>query len=62
MISLAGCKGGGDELTSRLNEANDKVVVISHAQNGMSYTASDGTSGWTGNTGRPARDMSSQEA
>jgi hypothetical protein len=27
MLSLAGCKGGGDELTSRLNEANDKVVA-----------------------------------
>ena len=27
MVSLAGCKGGGEELTSRLNEANDKVVA-----------------------------------
>jgi outer membrane murein-binding lipoprotein Lpp len=27
MLSLAGCKGGGEELTSRLNEANDKVVA-----------------------------------
>ncbi len=28
MVSMLGCKGGGsDELTSRLNEANDKVVA-----------------------------------
>ena len=27
MISLAGCKGGGDELAGRLKEANDKVVA-----------------------------------
>jgi hypothetical protein len=27
MVSLVGCKGGGEEMTSRLNEANDKVVA-----------------------------------
>jgi hypothetical protein len=27
MVALAGCRGGGEELTSRLNEANDKVVA-----------------------------------
>jgi Photosynthetic reaction centre cytochrome C subunit. len=54
--------GGNQTPVEIYAKANDKVVVISHAQNGMSYTASDGTLGWTGNTGRPARDMSSQEA
>ena len=54
--------GGNQAPVEIYAKANDKVVVISRAQNGMSYTASDGKSGWTGNTGRPARDMSSQEA
>jgi hypothetical protein len=30
--------------------------------NGQSYTAFDGTIGWMGNTGRPAREMSALEA
>ena len=30
--------------------------------NGQSYTAFDGTVGWMGNTGRPAREMSATEA
>ena len=54
--------GGNQAPVEIYAKASDKVVVISRAQNGMSYTASDGKSGWTGNTGRPARDMSSQEA
>jgi outer membrane murein-binding lipoprotein Lpp len=27
IVTLAGCKGNGEELTARLNEANDKVVA-----------------------------------
>jgi polyhydroxyalkanoate synthesis regulator phasin len=35
MVSLAGCKGGGEEMTSRLNEANDKVVACKRDVNDL---------------------------
>src|SRR5579863_5900091 len=38
-------------------KAPNKRVSITHGQNGDSFTAFDGTSGWLGNTGRPGRDM-----
>ena len=43
-------------------KAPNKRVSISHGQNSNSYTAFDGTAGWLGSTGRPARDMSAQES
>jgi len=35
MVSLVGCKGGGEEMTSRLNEANDKVVACKRDVNDL---------------------------
>jgi hypothetical protein len=45
-----------------LTKAPNKRVSINHNQNGDSYTAFDGTAGWMGNTGRPAREMSASES
>jgi photosynthetic reaction center cytochrome c subunit len=45
-----------------LTKAPHKRVTISHSANGDSYTAFDGTAGWMGNTGRPAREMSPAES
>jgi photosynthetic reaction center cytochrome c subunit len=42
-------------------KAPDKRVSVSHMPSGDSFTAFDGQNGWLGNTGRPARDMGSQE-
>jgi hypothetical protein len=51
---------GGNEMPIELfTKAPNKRVSIS---NGQSYTAFDGTAGWMGNTGRPARDMSAAES
>jgi photosynthetic reaction center cytochrome c subunit len=43
-------------------KAPNKRVSVSHQQNGDSFTAFDGTAGWMGNTGRPARDMTAAES
>ena len=40
-------------------KAPNKRISIS---NGQSFTAFDGTAGWMGNTGRPAREMSATES
>jgi hypothetical protein len=45
-----------------ITKAPNKRVSISHMGKGGSYTAFDGTSGWLGNTGRPAREMSPAES
>jgi hypothetical protein len=51
---------GGSEMPIELfTKAPNKRVSIS---NGQSFTAFDGTAGWMGNTGRPARDMSAAES
>jgi hypothetical protein len=51
---------GGSEMPIELfTRAPNKRVSIS---NGQSFTAFDGTAGWMGNTGRPARDMSAAES
>ena len=42
-------------------KAPDKRMSITHMGNGESITAFDGHSGWLGNTGRPAHDMTGQE-
>jgi len=43
-------------------KAPNKRVSVSHGQNGDSFTAFDGAAGWMGNTGRPARDMTTAES
>ncbi len=43
-------------------KAPNKRVTITHGANGDSFTAYDGTIGWMGNTGRPAREMSAADA
>ena len=45
-----------------ITKAPNKRISISHTPNGESFTAFDGTSGWLGNTGRPARQMSPAES
>jgi photosynthetic reaction center cytochrome c subunit len=45
-----------------LTKAPNRRVTISHTANGDSFTAFDGTAGWMGNTGRPAREMSPLES
>jgi hypothetical protein len=51
---------GGSEMPIELfTKAPNKRVSIS---NGQSFTAFDGTAGWMGSTGRPARDMSAAES
>ena len=49
--------GGGEAPIELFTKAPNKRISISHNPNGDSFTAFDGTSGWMGNTGRPARDM-----
>jgi outer membrane lipoprotein-sorting protein len=51
--------GGSESPIELFTKAPNKRVSIS---NGQSYTAFDGTVGWMGNTGRPAREMSATEA
>jgi hypothetical protein len=51
--------GGSESPIELFTKAPNKRVSIS---NGQSYTAFDGTAGWMGMTGRPAREMSATEA
>jgi hypothetical protein len=44
-----------------LTKAPNKRVSITHMGSSDSFTAYDGTIGWLGNTGRPAREMSRAE-
>jgi photosynthetic reaction center cytochrome c subunit len=54
--------GGNDTPIEVITKAPNKRISISHTANGESYTAFDGTAGWLGNTGRPAREMSVAES
>jgi photosynthetic reaction center cytochrome c subunit len=54
--------GGNETPIEVITKAPNKRVSITHNPNGESFTAFDGTSGWLGSTGRPARDMSSAES
>jgi len=49
--------GGGQTPIEVFTKAPNKRVTISHSASGNSFTAFDGTAGWMGNTGRPAREM-----
>jgi hypothetical protein len=51
--------GGSETPIELFTKVPNKRISIS---NGQSYTAFDGTVGWMGNTGRPAREMSAVEA
>jgi photosynthetic reaction center cytochrome c subunit len=54
--------GGSQTPIEVLTKAPNKRVTISHSPSGDSFTAFDGTAGWMGNTGRPAREMSPPES
>ncbi|HVN06488.1 MAG TPA: c-type cytochrome [Bryobacteraceae bacterium] len=54
--------GGQGEPIELFAKAPGKRVSITHSARGDSITAFDGQGGWLGSTGRPARDMSGQEA
>lgn len=54
--------GGSQTPIEVLTKAPNKRVTITHSANGDSFTAFDGTTGWMGNTGRPAREMSLSES
>jgi hypothetical protein len=51
--------GGSETPIELFTKAPNKRISIS---NGQSFTAFDGTAGWMGNTGRPARDMTATES
>ncbi|HLY17836.1 MAG TPA: c-type cytochrome [Bryobacteraceae bacterium] len=62
-VSKGNISFGGHETPIELfAKAPDKRMSITHSANGDSITAFDGHGGWLGNTGRPAREMSGQEA
>ena len=54
--------GGNDSPIEVLTKAPNKRITISHMGDRESFTAFDGTVGWMGSTGRPAREMSSAES
>jgi photosynthetic reaction center cytochrome c subunit len=54
--------GGSETPIDVIAKAPNKRISISHNPNGESFTAFDGTAGWLGNTGRPAREMSAAES
>ena len=54
--------GGGETPIEVITKAPNKRISITHNPNADSFTAFDGTTGWLGNTGRPAREMSPPEA
>jgi hypothetical protein len=54
--------GGTQSSIEFYTKAPNKRISVSHTGNGESFTAFDGTAGWMGNTGRPARQMSDAES
>jgi photosynthetic reaction center cytochrome c subunit len=54
--------GGTERPITVLTKAPNKRVTITDMGGTQSFTAFDGTSGWMGSTGRPARDMSVDES
>jgi len=62
-ISKGNILAGGHETPIEVfAKAPDKRMSVTHSERGDSITAFDGQGGWLGSTGRPARDMSGQEA
>jgi hypothetical protein len=58
VISVGGKETPVEVYTKALNFR----LTVTHGANGDSYTAFDGTAGWMGNTGRPARTMTAAES
>lgn len=54
--------GGNESAIELFLKAPNKRISVSHMGKGESYTAFDGSSGWLGSTGRPARSMSPAES
>ncbi len=54
--------GGSQTPIEVFTKAPNKRVTVTHSANGDSFTAFDGTAGWMGSTGRPAREMSPTES
>src|SRR5258706_2121180 len=54
--------GGSEAPIELFTKAPNKRISIAHNPNGDSFTAFDGTSGWMGKAGRPARDMPAEGA
>jgi hypothetical protein len=54
--------GGNQTPIEVITKAPNKRISISHMGKGANYTAFDGSVGWLGNTGRPAREMSPAES
>jgi photosynthetic reaction center cytochrome c subunit len=55
--------GGNEAPIEVMVKAPNKRISITHmSEGGESYTAFDGTAGWMGSTGRPAREMSAPES
>jgi photosynthetic reaction center cytochrome c subunit len=54
--------GGSQTPIEILTKAPNKRVSITHSSASDSFTAFDGAAGWMGNTGRPARAMSTSES
>ncbi|HEY1339827.1 MAG TPA: c-type cytochrome [Bryobacteraceae bacterium] len=54
--------GGNSSAIELFTKAPNKRISITHMGSGESITAFDGTVGWLGSTGRPAREMSAAES
>lgn len=54
--------GGSETPIEVITKAPNMRISITHNPNSDSFTAFDGTIGWLGNTGRPAREMSPPES
>jgi len=54
--------GGNQMPIEVIAKAPNKRIAITHMGDGESYTAFDGTAGWMGSKGRPARDMTAAES
>ena len=54
--------GGNDSPIELYLKAPNKRISVTHFGKGESFTAFDGSIGWLGSTGRPAREMSAAEA
>jgi hypothetical protein len=53
---------GSENPIEVFTQAPNKRITVTHMGSGESLTAFDGTAGWMGNSGRPARSMSSAES
>jgi hypothetical protein len=54
--------GGTESEIEVYTKAPNKRITVSHRGSGVSLTAFDGTAGWMGSTGQPARDMGAADS